>query len=574
MLRTSCFSIFLLFYSVTLWAQKASISGNLNRSTDDTIMVLLYPEYGYGNGYFGDPIDSLATTKDAFSLSAEPGKYVFAAFGPKHDSFITPIILEKPGAEENITINMAPLSLNEPVNSVKIIGEFCNWKAEDGIPMTQTGKQWMLPIDTLMEAGNIFQFVINDHFVTTAPDLPSLFSSFEGNFSNIFQGQPIVFNPDAFAQGSDKSSAVWPPLSLNQEYKDLADSFVALQPLKRKLMQQSYKGEVNDDELNVYLKRFQQIEHIYAPEFGQLLLEEQMNNIHLVFPEIREAFKLKNRNADSLTMKAHFESENYQQLIAQTLKFTEQLDPQSFLLKGDFAEYMASMDMALEYSSILREKYNLQPEHFYKYLVDLVNTSPNEKLSGNILFTLGYYYTFANKFDIAEALIVKLIDEYPDNPNVKAGYATQQLKGLKVRVGSKAPEFAVQTTEGDSLHLSNLAGKYVFIDFWGTWCGPCIQEIPNVKALSQAFSTDMLQVVGLAQDRPESLSAYVKKEELPYPNAIAVKAVEAYGITAFPTTFLISPDGKIIGKNIRGENLPKLIQDTIRNYEEKTSNGK
>ncbi|MEM9931906.1 MAG: hypothetical protein AAF840_19125, partial [Bacteroidota bacterium] len=82
-----------------------------------------------------------------------------------------------------------------------------------------------------------------------------------------------------------------------------------------------------------------------------------------------------------------------------------------------------------------------------------------------------------------------------------------------------------------------------------------------------AFPTDQLQIVGLAQDREPSLRKYLEKNPLPYPNALAPQAIEAYGITSFPTTFLISPSGMIIAKNLRGESLPELVKSEIESHE-------
>jgi len=112
-----------------------------------------------------------------------------------------------------------------------------------------------------------------------------------------------------------------------------------------------------------------------------------------------------------------------------------------------------------------------------------------------------------------------------------------------------------------------LRGKFVMLDFWATWCGPCVREIPNLKKLHEAFSQSELIIVGLAHDNPMDLDDFVKENSIPYFTAISDPAIEkAYGIVAWPTTFLIDPSGKIIGKNLRGENLVDLIEHKLTQY--------
>lgn len=139
------------------------------------------------------------------------------------------------------------------------------------------------------------------------------------------------------------------------------------------------------------------------------------------------------------------------------------------------------------------------------------------------------------------------------------------LVSQKLKPGAMAPAFEVETLKGDKIKLADYKGKFVFIDFWGSWCGPCKGEIPHIKKLTQNIPNTKLQVLGLANDKLDALTKYIKDAEIEYPNAIANKELlGAYGISAFPTTFLINPTGKIVAKNLRGEKLTELIKEHMK----------
>jgi peroxiredoxin len=134
----------------------------------------------------------------------------------------------------------------------------------------------------------------------------------------------------------------------------------------------------------------------------------------------------------------------------------------------------------------------------------------------------------------------------------------------------KAFDFSQQDTLGKTFTLSSLRGKYVLIDFWASWCGPCRAENPNlVKAYAQLKDKNF-EVVGISLD--ENKTAWTKaieKDGLPWihvsdlkgwKNDVAVK----YGVTAVPQNVLIDPKGVIIAKNLRGEELTAKLSQLIK----------
>lgn len=112
--------------------------------------------------------------------------------------------------------------------------------------------------------------------------------------------------------------------------------------------------------------------------------------------------------------------------------------------------------------------------------------------------------------------------------------------------GVLAPDFSVTTLDGKTINLSELKGKRVVLDFWATWCPPCVKEIPHFIRLRNEASTDELVIVGISSEDAATLKAFVKKKGVNYPIASADDLPSPYrDVTGIPTTFFIDRQGVI-----------------------------
>lgn len=159
-------------------------------------------------------------------------------------------------------------------------------------------------------------------------------------------------------------------------------------------------------------------------------------------------------------------------------------------------------------------------------------------------------------------------DDFKDNPAVRT--FIRQMEAVKpVSVGHKAPEFTLKSIDDKVVKLADYKGKYVMLDFWASWCGPCRQENPNVVKQYAKFHGKGFQILGVSLDvEKKDWAAAVKQDGLSWTHVSDLQRFEGpterlYQISAIPSNFIIDPNGIIVAKNVTGADLEEFLNKTF-----------
>ncbi|WBA43136.1 TlpA disulfide reductase family protein [Hymenobacter canadensis] len=167
-----------------------------------------------------------------------------------------------------------------------------------------------------------------------------------------------------------------------------------------------------------------------------------------------------------------------------------------------------------------------------------------------------------------DSATTRYVRQWPASPHTQQLQRYQSMRQTTA-VGRLAPEILLPTPAGAPLALSSLRGKYVLIDFWASWCGPCRQENPALVRTYQQFRGKGFEIYGVSVDsKKEAWLAAMQKDGLPWPQvrdepSDTSVASTAYNIYKFPSSFLLDPQGRIIAKDLRGEDLTKKLAELM-----------
>ncbi len=285
--------------------------------------------------------------------------------------------------------------------------------------------------------------------------------------------------------------------------------------------------------------------------------------------DIKQVFlensKIKIASVDSFANATIKGSKSHAAYVSWT-DLTKEETAQSAALNKEYSEYykkkdQAGMDRIDAAFDKLTEQKNIKNKQYLK-------DKPSSPIA---MFVLKQYAGYDINADDVEPMFLALPEQLRASPAGK-DMAEKLETAKKTGVGKMAMDFTQNDTLGNPVSLSSFRGKYVLIDFWASWCGPCRQENPNVVKAFNAYNSKGFTVLGVSLDQPTAKDKWMKAihddkltwtqvSDLKYwKNDVAVQ----YGIQAIPQNFLIDPQGKIVGKNLRGEALNKKLAEIFK----------
>ena len=212
---------------------------------------------------------------------------------------------------------------------------------------------------------------------------------------------------------------------------------------------------------------------------------------------------------------------------------------------------------------------------------------PNARFVAPSLLELGLAYDKLSKHDKADVVFKKLIEHKKFGTRSQAKVAMKILEKDRTErtgklpqqpqptqgmpkvdwVGKAAPEFKVKDLKGIEISLEKYRGQVVLLDFWATWCGPCIAELPNVQKTYQKYKDKKFEIIGISLDRTiTQLDNFIKKRELPWVHHWddGGKIANQYRVTGIPSMFLIDGKGIIRTTDVRGGKLEKAVDALVK----------
>ncbi|TRX71433.1 TlpA disulfide reductase family protein [Carboxylicivirga sp. M1479] len=262
--------------------------------------------------------------------------------------------------------------------------------------------------------------------------------------------------------------------------------------------------------------------------------------------------------AENRVQPCEFISEpGYIKLIEKEGEWTVQETP----LNQEFKELQTALNQkaydALRYKKELSNEEKSIKKQYNTILWELLAKNPR---------SIPLSYLFQQQYWGADlAMLNKIIDGFSDeiHDTYYLNYLINRRDNeARSAIGNRAPQFSIQSLHNKEVSLATLKGKYVLIDFWASWCGPCRKEIPNLKNIYKAFHNQELQIISISTDGDkEAWLKAVEEENMPWVQVHDTKKISgSYNVTGIPHIVLISPEGIILDKNMHGDGIWEALE--------------
>jgi peroxiredoxin len=198
----------------------------------------------------------------------------------------------------------------------------------------------------------------------------------------------------------------------------------------------------------------------------------------------------------------------------------------------------------------------------FRELMQGLGQNDQEEFAASFSENLAATAVAAGDVVTARQVYNSLLARFGESPNLKQKVQAE-LKRLD-KVGKPAPAFATEDVNGNPVRLDAYRGKYVLVDFWATWCSPCISELPRLQAAYRTYHDSGFEILSVSLDETKTaVTDFVKARKIPWPQihngSASADLVGYFGVITIPAIYLIDPEGTVIRLDLRG----KALDDTL-----------
>jgi peroxiredoxin len=304
-------------------------------------------------------------------------------------------------------------------------------------------------------------------------------------------------------------------------------------------------------------------------DFYKLQIEGTRELVLLVMDSTQQNIVVKadaNQVAKTTSVSGSKDSELMIQFFKKSEAFKTRMDSLNGLVRSMGSDMDQTIRQGLN-NQVLREQ-----KDFEKEMADLALANSTSPAALSLVSAL----TPRNNVAVMEKIANDLKTVLPGSPylislnnqiaKTKTGNSAT-APPEKVAIGSKAPELNLNDLNGQSVPLSSLKGKYVLIDFWASWCGPCRRENPNVKKMYSKYKKENFEIYGVSLDNDKNRwKQAIEQDGLEWLHVSDLKkwnsvAAQIYGVRSIPYTALLDPEGNVIGTKLRGLSLENKMKE-------------
>jgi peroxiredoxin len=271
------------------------------------------------------------------------------------------------------------------------------------------------------------------------------------------------------------------------------------------------------------------------------------------------------KTKDFYTVTGSPASKQLQDLLARVSNLNNEI--QTSFVQLDSLKKINAPDSILVASN---NKKNVAVDQLNDYLKQFIQTTPNATLA---ILALGWA-SRSFQPDQMQTSLKNLKARFPGNAFLSemeknSQQPPDQSAGGESWVGKTVPELVMQDPNGKNISISSFKGKYLLIDFWASWCGPCRMENPNVVKAYNEFKGKNFTILGVSLDKDkDSWKKAINQDHLSWSQMSDLKywssqAVETFGFQGIPFNVLVDPSGKVIAESLRGEDLDSKLKQVL-----------